>query len=124
MQEPRITITGNVTKDPAFKVGASGTSYARFTVVTNPRNKTKDGEWEDGTPIFWNCVAFDTLADHIADSVTKGDRLIVQGTLTRETWQDKETGQDREMLKLTCEDVALSIRFRAATVSKPTRDAA
>jgi single-strand DNA-binding protein len=113
-----VTLRGNLTRDPELRFSKAGTPVATFTVVTSRRVKDqKTGEWSDADTSFWNCVAFGVLADHVAGSAEKGTGVIVTGNAAQEEWETKE-GEKRRGVKVTADDVAVSLRWHSAKVEK------
>jgi single-strand DNA-binding protein len=117
-----VTLTGRLTADPEMRYSAKGSPVVRFTVVTSRRVKDQQtGEWSDADTSFWDCVAFGQLGEHVAESVAKGTAVIVTGRAAQEEWETKE-GQKRRSIKVTCEEVAPSLRFATCKVMKVERD--
>lgn len=116
-----VTLTGRLTRDPELTYSAKGTAVARFSVVTSRRVKDQQtGDWRDEQTTFWDCVAFGQFAENITESLVKGTAVIVTGHAYQEEWEDK-TGQKRKSVKVTCEDVAPSLRFASAQIKKAER---
>lgn len=114
-----VTLTGRLTKAPELKFGK--TAVARFTVVTDRRILNKDtNAWESVDSTFWDCVAFGQLAENIAESVDRGDLVLVTGNAKQESWEDK-TGQKRTSMKVMAEEVAPSLRWATAKIAKAQR---
>jgi len=114
-----ITLVGNLTAAPEIKFAKSGNAWARFTVVTSDRVKDKETDkWEDKNPTFWRCVAFGKLAEHLADSLEKGARVIVLGKVHEESYKDKEGNERREM-RVTVDEIAASLKFGALKPGTP-----
>jgi len=112
-----VNLHGNLARDPDLSFSKDGKPIANFTVVTSERFLNKDsGQWEDRDVSFWNCSAFGPLAENICESCEKGTPVIVTGRVKIENWVDKE-GQKRQTPKVTAEDVAVSLRFKKASVS-------
>jgi single-strand DNA-binding protein len=119
-----VTLRGRLTRDPEMRFSASGKPVTTFAVVTSRRWKNEaSGEWEDKDTTFWDCVAFSSLAENIAESLTKGTAVVVTGSAYQEEWEDK-SGQKRRSLKVTADDVAPSLRFASAKISRAERQAA
>jgi single-strand DNA-binding protein len=113
-----VTLRGNLTRDPDVHYSADGKPVVRFTVVTSRRFKNdKTGEWEDRDVTFWDCVTFGQLAENAAESLEKGTGVIVQGNAAQQEWETKE-GEKRRSMKVTADDLAVSLRFRSAKVAK------
>jgi single-strand DNA-binding protein len=116
-----VTLTGRLTADPEMRFSASGTPVARFTVVTSRRIRDKQsGEWSDTDTTFWDCVAFGQLAENVAESLDKGTAVLVTGRAAQEEWETKE-GQKRRSIKVTADEVAPSLRWASAKISKAER---
>jgi single-strand DNA-binding protein len=116
--ETTLTIVGNLTGDPEMRVTPSGASMTRFTVASTPRTYDKaSGAWKDGEALFLSCTAWRDLAENVAESVSKGARVIVSGRLRQHRWEDNETGEKRSMMQLDVEEVGVSLRFATATVN-------
>jgi len=84
-----ITLTGRLVADPEIKFGASGMPIASLRVVTSGRRKT-DAGWEDTDTTFWSVTAFRQLAENVAESLVKGDQVIVTGKVKSREWQDND----------------------------------
>src|SRR4051794_35093478 len=113
--ETVITIVGNLTGEPEVRFLPSGTAMAKFTLASTPRTLDRQsGEWKDGEPLFLNCTAWRDMAEHIAESLTKGTRVIVTGRLQLSRWEDKETGEKRSAYGLEVDEIGPSLKFAEA----------
>ena len=120
--ETSITMVGNLTADPELRFLPNGTAMVKFTIASTPRTLDRQsGEWKDGDPLFMNCTAFRDIAEHIAESLTKGTRVIVIGRLKLSRWEDKESGEKRSAYGLDVDEIGPSLRFAQATVQRMTR---
>jgi len=82
--ETMTTIVGNLTADPELRFTPNGVAVANFTVASTPRTfDRQSGEWRDGDALFLRCTAWRDAAEHVAESLTRGDRVVVQGRLRR-----------------------------------------
>lgn len=118
--ETPITIVGNLTADPELKFIQGGAALARFTVASTPRTYDKtSGQWRDGTAMFMRCTAWRQLAENVAESLSKGTRVVVTGRLRQHNWQT-ETGENRSMLALEVDEIGPSLRFATATPKRAT----
>ena len=82
-----ITIIGNLTSDPELRYTASGAPVANFTVASTPRSFDRNsGQWKDGETLFMRCSVWRDVAENVADSLTKGTRVIVQGRLQQRSY--------------------------------------
>ncbi|MFF2486244.1 single-stranded DNA-binding protein [Microbacterium sp. NPDC058062] len=114
-----VTIEGNLTSDPEHGNAEFGNEYARFTVAINDRrlNETTN-RWEDVGTVFHRVVVFNQQARHVADSLRKGDNVIVAGDLRFGTYVDKETGQSRETRDIVADNVGASLKFADVIVDR------
>ena len=119
--ETSITVTGNLTGDPELRFTPQGVAMVKFTVASTPRtfDRTKN-EWADGDPLFLNCTAWRDLAEHIAESLAKGTRVVVTGRLRLSRWETPE-GEKRSAYGLDVDEVGPSLRFATAKVQKMSR---
>src|SRR3954449_8225734 len=119
--ETTINVVGNLTDDPELRFLPNGTAMAKFTIASTPRTLDKEsGQWKDGDPLFLNCTAWRDLAEHIAESLTKGTRVIVAGRLKLSRWETDE-GEKRSAYGLDVDEIGPSLRFAQAKVTKMTR---
>ena len=119
--ETTLTIVGNLTADPELRFTPSGHAVADFTVASTPRNYDRDaGAWRDGEPLFLRCTAWRQLAEHAAESLTKGTRVIVTGRLRQRSFELTE-GVTRTVTELDVDDLGPSLRHSTARVTKTTR---
>ena len=116
-----LTLTGNLTADPEYRVLDSGQSVASFSIASSRRifDKTS-GRWEDGDKLVLRCSAWRNLADNIAESLTKGARVVAVGRLKQRMWKD-ENGVNRLMTELELEDVGTSLMYATTTVARASR---
>jgi len=117
--EPILTIVGNATADAEMRVLNSGAEVATFTVAVTPR--VKDGDsWVDGEATFYRCSAWRQHAEPVAETVTRGMRLIVQGRLKTRSYE--KDGQTRTSIELDVDAVGPELRYAKATVTKIDRN--
>ncbi|MFH0520402.1 single-stranded DNA-binding protein [Streptomyces sp. M41] len=120
--ETSVTIIGNLTADPELKFTDSGQALAKFTVASTPRTFDKDsGQWKDGTSTFFRCAAWRSLAEHVAESLTKGSRVVLSGRIRQHNWQT-EQGENRSMLAVEVDDIGASLRFTTVAINGKTVD--
>ena len=123
--DTQITTIGNLTSDPELRFLPNGTAMVKFTVASTPRVFDRDkNEYRDGDPLFLNCTVWRELAEHVAESLSKGTRVVVVGRLKLSRWDDKETGEKRSSYGLDADEVGPSLRFALAKVTKTTRSKA
>ncbi len=122
--ETPLTVVGNLTADPELKFTPAGVAMCRFTVASTPRRFDKTtNQWADGDPMFLTCTAWRTAAEHAANSLTKGVRVIVTGRLRQHHWTT-DAGEHRSMFGLDVDEVGPSLLFTTATVTRTARGAA
>jgi single-strand DNA-binding protein len=116
-----ITVVGNLTDNPELRFTPSGVAMARFTVAVNPRvfDKTT-GEWRDGEASFYNCTAWRQLAENTAQSLSRGIRVIVTGTIAQQRWET-EQGEKRSAFAVTADAIGPDLSYATATVRKAVR---
>ncbi|MWA11199.1 single-stranded DNA-binding protein [Streptomyces sp. BA2] len=123
--ETPITVVGNLTTDPEVKFTDSGAALAKFTIAATPRTFDKTtNQWKDGTSTFFRCAAWRSLAEHVAESLTKGSRVVATGRIRQHNWQTPE-GENRSMLALEIDDIGASLRFTTVAINarQPAADA-
>ncbi|MEY8042626.1 single-stranded DNA-binding protein [Saccharopolyspora cebuensis] len=119
--ETEITVVGNLTGDPELRYFQSGDAVANLTVANNPRYfDRKTGQWQDGQSVFLRCNIFRQLAEHAAESLTRGMRVIVQGRLRQRSFETKE-GEKRTVVELEVDAIGPDLRYATAQVAKVTR---
>ena len=117
-----ITIIGNLTGDPELRFTPSGAAVANFTVASTPRQFDRQAnEWKDGETLFMRCSIWREAAENVAESLTRGTRVVVQGRLVSRSWEDKETGQKRSVMEMQVDEVGPSLRYATAKVNKTQR---
>jgi single-strand DNA-binding protein len=117
-----ITVTGNLTRDPEIGFTAAGVAFARFSIAVTPRRfDQQSNQWTDGETTFWDTTAWRGLAEHVGESLSKGDRVIATGTVRTHRWKDETTGEPRSRVVLDLDDVGPSLTWATAQVSKAVR---
>jgi len=115
-----LTIVGNLTADPELRFTSTGTAVANFVVASTPRTFDRStGQWVDGEALFLRATVWAQLAEHTAESLTKGMRVIVAGRLRQRSFQTRE-GDKRSVIELDVDEVGPSLRYATATVTKTT----
>ncbi|MEV0027852.1 single-stranded DNA-binding protein [Nocardia sp. NPDC050793] len=119
-----ITVIGNLTADPELRFTPSGLAVANFTVASTPRvfDRTTN-EWKDGEALFLRCSVWREAAENLAESLTRGARVIVSGRLKQRNWTTDD-GQKRSTVELDVDEVGPSLRYATAKVTRTTRPAA
>jgi single-strand DNA-binding protein len=116
MADTHVTITGNLTDNPDLRFTPNGTAVANFRLAVTAR--VRDGEgWRDGDTSYFRVNVWRQLAEHVADSLAKGDRAVVVGRLKSRSWETPE-GDKRSVVEVEADEVAPSLRWATA---KPER---
>ncbi|MEN3123241.1 single-stranded DNA-binding protein [Janibacter sp. LM] len=117
--ETPITVIGNLTADPELRFTPSGAAVTNFTVASTPRKFNKQtNEFEDGETLFMRCSVWREQAEHVAESLARGMRVVVTGGLVQRNWEDKETGAKRSVMEMQVDEVGPSLRYATAKVTK------
>lgn len=124
--ETPLTIVGNLTDAPELRQTQSGIPVANFTVASTPRHFDKaTNEWVDAPTLFQRCTLWRDPATHAHASLSKGDRVVVVGTLGQEEYMTAPTDgtepQRRSYSLLTVEDIGPALRYARATVMRVAR---
>lgn len=113
-----ITIHGNLTKDPELQTFPDGTPYVNFTVANTPRRYDRQTQqWKDSEATFFNVKATGQLAANMAHSLTKGSRVIIEGTIAQRAFQGQD-GQPHRTMEITATDIGASFLFATATINR------
>ena len=116
-----ITIVGNLTADPEMRFTPSGAAVASFTVASTPRTFDRQaGEWKDGETLFMRCSIWRDAAENVAESLTKGTRVIVQGRLVQRSFTTRE-GENRTVVEMQVDEIGPSLRYAKAQVTRQPR---
>jgi single-strand DNA-binding protein len=116
MADTHVTITGNLTDDPELRFTPNGNPVANFRLAVTAR--VKDGDsWRDGDTSFFRVNVWRQLAEHVAESLTKGDRAVIIGRLKSRSWETPE-GDKRSVVEVEADEVAPSLRW---AIAKPER---
>lgn len=118
-----LIVTGNLAADPELRYTPAGTPVVEFVVLENRRHKNDADEWEDAEPNRFRVTAWRALAENIAESVAKGDRVIVEGTIKTNRWHDRESGEVKFAQTIDADQVGVSLQFHTARPAKTTRAA-
>ncbi|HEY2206367.1 MAG TPA: single-stranded DNA-binding protein [Pseudonocardia sp.] len=116
-----ITVIGNLTADPELRFTPSGAAVANFTVASTPRMfDRQSGEWKDGEALFLRCNIWRQAAENVAETLTRGARVIVSGRLKQRSFETRE-GEKRTVVELEVDEVGPSLRYATAKVNKVSR---
>ncbi len=116
-----ITVIGNLTADPELRFTPSGAAVANFTVASTPRMfDRQSNEWKDGEALFLRCNIWREAAENVAESLTRGSRVIVTGRLKQRSFETRE-GEKRTVVELEVDEIGPSLRYATAKVNKASR---
>jgi single-strand DNA-binding protein len=116
-----ITVVGNLTADPELRFTPSGAAVANFTVASTPRiYDRQSGEWKDGEALFLRCNIWREAAENVAESLTRGSRVIVTGRLKQRTFETRE-GEKRTVVEVEVDEIGPSLKYATAKVNKASR---
>ena len=110
-----ITITGNVTREPELRFTPAGAALCEFGVAWNLRKQNGDDE-----AMFFNVTCWRSLAENVAESIDKGDRVIVTGRLNWRSWET-DAGEKRQVVDIQAEEVGPSLQWASADVTRNER---
>ena len=119
--ETVITVVGNLTADPELRFTPSGAAVATFTIASTPRTFDRNtNEWKDGEALFLRCSIWRQAAENVAESLTRGMRVIASGRLKQRSYETRE-GEKRTVIELDVDEIGPSLKYAAAKVNKTTR---
>jgi single-strand DNA-binding protein len=120
--ETTITVIGNLTNDPELRFTPSGSAVANFTIASTPRTfDRQSNEWKDGETLFLRASVWREAAENVAESLTKGMRVIVSGRLKSRSYDTKE-GEKRTVIELEVDEIGPSLRYANAKVNRTQRN--
>ncbi len=116
-----ITVVGNLTADPELRFTPSGAAVANFTVASTPRIfDRQSSEWKDGEALFLRCNIWREAAENVAESLTRGSRVIVTGRLKQRSFETRE-GEKRTVFEVEVDEIGPSLKYATAKVNKASR---
>lgn len=115
----QITIIGNLVAAPELRFTPQGKAVASFTVAESKRVKGADGSWTDGDSTFWRCSLWDAPAENMAESLDKGQRVIVVGEVKQRSFETRE-GEKRTVFEVTALEVGPSLKWAVCRPEKTT----
>ena len=119
--ETVITVVGNLTSDPELRYTQYGLAVANFTIASTPRNFDRaSNDWKDGEALFLRCNVWRQVAENVAESLTRGSRVLVSGRLRQRSFDTKE-GEKRTVVELEVDEIGPSLRYATAKVNKVSR---
>lgn len=122
MNDPTLTIVGNLTADPELRFTPAGSAVANFTLASTPRTFDKQtNEWKDGDTLFLGCSVWRKSAENVAESLQKGMRVIVTGRLKSRSYETRE-GEKRTVVEIDVDEVGPALRSATARVTRNSND--
>ena len=119
--ETTVTVVGNLTADPDLRFTSTGVAVLDFTVASTPRiYDRQSGEWKDGEALFLRCNIWREAAENVAESLTRGSRVIVTGRLKQRSFETRE-GEKRTVVEVEVDEIGPSLRYATAKVNKASR---
>ncbi len=120
MPDNTVTIVGNITRDPELKFLNSGQAAIRLSVAVNRRWQNRQTqEWEERVSYF-DIAGYGPMAENAANSLSKGTRVVVTGRLEQRSWET-ENGDKRSIVEINADEIAPSLRFATAAVTRTPR---
>ncbi len=114
-----VTLIGNLVEDPELRFTPSGVAMAKIRLAVNRRWRDQQGEWQEETSFFSGTLWRDA-AENAAESLQKGMRIIVSGSLEQRNWETQE-GDKRSVIEIRIDEVGPSLRWATASVTKTPR---
>lgn len=119
--ETVITVVGNLTADPELRFTPNGAAVANFTIASTPRTFDRQtNEWKDGETLFLRASIWREAAENVAETLTKGTRVVAQGRLKARTYDDRE-GNKRTSYELDVDEIGPSLKYATAKVTRSQR---
>ncbi len=118
-----VTIVGNLTDDPELRYTPNGAAVVKFRVAVNRRRRDEVGNWTDGETSYFTVNAWRTLAENVAESLTRGTRVLVAGRLQMRSWETQD-GDKRTVVEIEADEIGPSLRWATAKVERPITEAA
>ncbi|QNE90371.1 single-stranded DNA-binding protein [Corynebacterium incognita] len=120
--DTNITFVGNLVADPELRFTPAGKAVANFRVASTPRRfNSQTNQWEDGEATFLTCNVWNKAAENVAESLTKGARVVVTGRLRQRSYQTRE-GENRTVFEIEVDEVGPSLRYATAQVNRNPRE--
>ena len=119
--DTQITVIGNLTADPEMRFTPSGAAVTSFTIASTPRTfDRQSNEWKDGEALFLRCSIWRQAAENVAESLTRGMRVIAQGRLQQRSYETRE-GEKRTVIELQVDEIGPSLTFATAKMNRTAR---
>lgn len=120
--DTNITVVGNIVADPELRFTPAGAAVANFRVASTPRRyNSQTNQWEDGEAMFLTCNVWRQAAENVAETLSKGMRIIVTGRLKQRSFQTRE-GENRTVFEIDVDEVGPSLKYATAQVNRNSRE--
>lgn len=117
-----ITVVGNLVADPELRFIPSGAAVANFRIASTPRTFNREtNQWEDGEALFLSCNCWRQMAENVAESLTKGMRVIVNGRLKQRSYENRD-GENRTVFEIEVDEIGPSLKYATANVTRTPRE--
>lgn len=121
--ETTLTVIGNLTNDPELRFTPSGSAVANFSIASTPRTFDRNSnQWVDGETLFLRASVWREAAENVAESLTKGMRVIASGRLKPRSYDDKKTGEKRTVIEFEVDEIGPSLKNANAKVNRTQRN--
>lgn len=117
-----VTLIGNLVEDPELRFTPSGVAMAKIRVAVNRRWRDQSGDWQEETSFFGGTL-WREAAENAAESLTKGARVIITGSLEQRQWETQD-GDKRSVVEIRIDEIGPSLRWATASVTKTARSGA
>lgn len=122
MSDSDLTICGGLGRDPELRFTQGGMAMVTMGVAVSRRwLDRKSDEWQEKTS-WIDVTVFGQLAENVAQSLKKGDRVMVKGRLEQDEWEDRESGEKRSKLKMVADEIGGSLKWATASFERATRE--
>ena len=119
--EPQINMVGNLVADPELRFTPSGVAAASVRIAVTPRSRDNaTGEWKDGETVWLSGTVWRQYAENVAESLTKGTRVIVIGRLKQRSYETRE-GEKRTVYEVDIDDIGPALRYATAKIQRTSR---
>jgi single-strand DNA-binding protein len=119
MATNNVTVIGNLVEDPELRFTPSGVALAKIRVAVNRRWRDQSNEWQEETSFFGGTL-WREAAENAAESLTKGARVIITGSLEQRQWETQE-GDKRSVVEIRIDEIGPSLRWATASITKTAR---
>lgn len=121
MPDNTVTIVGNLTQDPEMRFTPNGVAMVSLSIAVNRRRFNRDtNSWEDGDASFFNATCWRDLAENVSESLRKGTRVVITGSLKQRSWETQE-GERRSVVDIQVDEIGPSLKWATATVTRIPR---